>query len=448
MLSIDLLIQRLHLPPTRERIVRNLAWSVLGKVVTLMGSLFVGILVARYLGPEQYGLMNYVVSFVFLFQVLSAFGLNSIEVREEAKAASTPVAVIGSAFGLRVVLAVLTIALCIGTAYAFEADASTFILVSVYSVAILANTFVVVRNYFMAIVQNEYVVKSEIWRTLVGIVVKVLLVAAHAPLLLFVCALVLDAVLLSSGYIIAYHRHVGRMRDWRFSRRIALHLMHEGFPLLLTGGAVILYQRIDQLMIGNLVDKTSLGYFSTASRFVEVLIFVPMMLSQTITPVLVGIRKHDEAAYRERSQLFMNVTIWASLAIAVLVSLCAYPLVRYTFGTPYLPAVAVLQVLAFKAPSVALSTTAGSMLVVEGLQKWAVCRDMLGCIVCIGLNWLLLPRYGMMAAAVVAIASNVVAGYVADALVPPYRHLFVQQTRALFCGWRDMLHLRRLLTAT
>ena len=444
---INKLIAKLNLPPTREKIVRNLFWSVLGKVVTLLGSLLVGIVIARYLGPEQYGIMNYVISYVFLFQVFSMFGLDSIEVREEARGTVPFTLVIGTAFRLRLILALVTILLCVGTSWLYEEDAETTLLVLIYSSSVLVNAFNVIRNYFTALVQNEYVVKSEIARTMLGICLKLFLLWWHASLCWFVVASAFDFVLLASGYVLAYHRQIGSMRAWRYDSHYARFLLREGFPLLLTGAAVIIYQRIDQVMIGSMIDKESVGYFSTAAKFVEVLIFIPMMMSHTVAPILVGIRKDDGLAYRVKSQIFMNVTIWCSILMAVVVSLLSYWIVLYTFGPRYLPAVSVLQVLAFKAPSLALSNVAGTLLVVEGLQRWAVVRDAFGCLVCIGLNYLLLPRYGIIAAAVVAIVSNVAAGYVADALIPAYRHLFVCQTKALYLGWRDMIHVKHLLSA-
>ena len=444
---IDIIIARMNLTSTRERIVRNLVWSVLGKVVMLAGSLLVGIVIARYLGPQQYGLMNYVISYVFFFQAFSVFGLDSIEVREEARGDVPFTQVLGTAFRLRLCLALLMIVLCVGTSLWYEQDASTTLLVLVYSLSILPHTLSVIRNYFLALVQNEYVVKSEIARTLLGMSIKLSLLWMEASLLWFVVATAFDAVLLASGYVVAYRKKIGKLSDWTFDRRYASYLLRESFPLLLTGTAVIVYQRIDQVMIGSMIDKESVGYFSTASRFVEVLIFVPMMLSQTIAPILVSIRKRSEADYRAKAQLFMNVTVWTSVVLALLLSVLAYWVVLYTFGQRYLPAVAILQVLAFKAPSVALSSTAGHMIVVEGLQRWAVLRDGLGCVVCVLLNYLLLPRYGVMAAAFVAILSNVAAGYLADAFVPDYRRIFVHQTRALLLGWQDIVHVKRLFSS-
>lgn len=436
---------RLHLSETKEAIVQNLFWAVLGKIVNLISGLFVGILVARYLGPEQYGLMNYVISYVFLFLTFSMFGLDSIEVREEARKQKDYQTIIGTAFGLKIIFSIIFMALVILTSWQLDADAFTTMLIAIYSLTIILNSFRVIRNYFMAIVQNEFVVKAEIYSTLIGIGIKLLLLLMSAPLVWFLIAYTFDGLLLSSGYWIAYHTKIGSIKDWRFNRKYAIFLLKESFPLLLTNMAVIIYQRIDQVMIGQMIDKESVGYFSVASRFVEVLIYIPMMLAQTITPVLVRIREQNEQDYIRKGQQFMNLSLWLSIFAAAITSLLSFWIVRLTFGEAYLPAVAVLQIMSFKAASVALSNTAGAMLVTEGLQRWAIFRDGFGCIVCVVLNYLMLPHYGIIAAAFVAIASNIAAGYLADAMIPAYRHLFVRQTKALVLGWKDVLSLRSIL---
>lgn len=430
----------LHLSGTKEAIVQNLFWAVLGKIVTLFSGLVVGVIVARYLGPEQYGLMDYVVSYVFLFQSFAIFGLDVIEVREEARGQQPFQSIIGTAFTIKVVLSVFFMGAVILTSLWTDADAYTTLLVAIYSFSIVLNTLGVIRNYFTAIVQNEYIVKAEIVRTLIGVGIKLGLLLLHASLTWFIVVYMFDFVLLGSGYIMAYRSKVGSLKEWTFDASLARFLLRESFPLLLTNVAVIIYQRIDHVMIGQMIDKVAVGYYSVASRFVEVLIYIPMMLAQTITPVLVSVRERSQQEYICKSQQFMNFSLWCSLMVAALTSLSAYWIVRYTFGVNYLAAVPVLQVLAFKAVSVALSNTAGAMLVTEGLQRWAIFRDGLGCIVCVVLNYFLLPRYGIIAAAFVAIASNVAAGYLADALIPAYHHLFIRQTKALVLGWQNILH--------
>lgn len=421
-------------------------WAALGKIVNLLSGLLVGIIVARYLGPEQYGLMNYVISYVFLFQTFALFGLDSIEIREEARGQKPFTTIIGTAFYLKLFLGCCLVILAIFTSWMMETDGYTTVLVTIYSLVVVLNSLIVIRNYFTAIVQNEYVVKAEISRTIISIIIKLTLLFLNANLIWFIVAYMFDFVLLGTGYVMAYQAKIGSLREWHFDRDYAKFLLKESFPLLLTNTAVIIYQRIDQVMIGSMIDKSAVGFFSVAAKFTEVLVFLPMILAQTITPILVKAREHNIAEYKAKAQQFMNFSFWLSLIVAALVSMLAYWIVRYTFGAAYSPAVAVLQVMAFKTASVALSNTAGAMLVTEGLQRYAILRDGFGCLVCVVLNYLLLPRYGIMAAAFVSIASNIAAGYLADALVPAYRHLFVCQTKTLLLGWMDIKNIKSILT--
>lgn len=437
---------RIQLSSTKKAIAINVFWAVLGKIVTLLSGLLVGIFVARYLGPKQYGLMNYVISYVCLFQTFALFGMDAIEIREESSPRLPIQIMIGTAFILKTVLGILFMLLVLVTSWQMEADKYTILLIAIYSFSILLNSFTVIRNYFTAIVQNKYVVKTEIFSTCFCMAIKVLLLLAKASLIWFVLTSTIDFALLAIGYYIAYRTKAGNFKTWSFDLNYAKFLLKESFPLMLTSAAVIVYQKIDQVMIGQMINKESVGFFSVASRFVEILIYIPMILAHTITPILVKIRDKSETEYLAKGQQFMNASIWCSLAIASTVSLLSYWIIRLTFGSDYMPAVAVLQIMAFKTVSVALSNTAGSMLVIEGLQKYAIFRDALGCIACISLNYIFLPRYGIIAAAIIAIASNVIAGYIADAMIPAYRHLFVRQTRALIWGWKDVSSLKTMIS--
>lgn len=415
----------------------NVYWAMAGKMANLFSSLVVGIIIARYLGPEQFGLMNYVVSFVFLFQILSTFGMDNIEIREEAKGEVNINKIIGTSFTIRIVIGILCIILCIATSLILESDIYVTSLIAIYSLSIVINSAIVARNYFYALVQNKRVVQTEIVRTLICIVIKLILLYLRASLTWFIVTSLLDVLIVSVGYCTIYHKIIGSIFKWQFDKSYARFLIKESFPLMLTSAAVITYQRIDQVMIGQLIDKESVGYFSVASRFTEILIYIPIVLSQTISPILTK-AKHENTTYEEKSQRFMNISTWCSLIAAIIMSICSYWVILLLFGETYLPAVPILQLMSFKVVSVAISNTAGTLLVIEGLQRYAIFRDAFGCVVCVILNALLLPSFGVIAAAGVAIASNLAAGYLADAIIPAYRHLFHKQTKALFIGWRDI----------
>ena len=123
------------------------------------------------------------------------------------------------------------------------------------------------------------------------------------------------------------------------------YLLRQSFPLLLSGLAATIFLQIDQIMIGNMIDKTSVGYFSVASKFVELLLYVPTILIQTVCPILIKERKNNMESCREKSQVFMNVTVWSCVLCAIFTSLCSRYIVLWTFGLKYAASIAILQIL-------------------------------------------------------------------------------------------------------
>lgn len=432
------------LSENRRKVFRNVAWAMLGKAVTMLGVLFVGVLVGRYLGPEKYGLMNYVISFVALFEVLSEFGLSNIEVREMAKESENRDAIMGTCFVLRAMFAVIAYLLLLGIVSWTEDDPYTRKVIMAYGLCLFAFPFNVTRNYFTSIVKNEYVVKSQIARTILGALIKVILLWCKMSLTWFILAAGFDFVLLAAGYAQSYRSQVGSFRTWRFEPKRIPFLLAESFPLLLSGAAVIVYQRIDQVMIKHLVSKEGVGYFATAGMFLNVVLFLPNVLVSTVSPLLVRIRQTNLDAYRKKAQEVVGGVTWLAVLLSLGIMLFAPLLIGWTYGEKYAAAIPILQVLIWKTVGMALSTSAGHIIIIEGIQKWAVIRNLLGCAVCVALNWLVLPRFGVMGAAWVTLATVAVTGWLGNLLIPPYHRIFVLQAKAIFSGWQIIFRRKQL----
>lgn len=385
--------------PTRKTVATNVAWATTGKVVRVFTDVLVSIFVARYLGPAQYGLMNYVVSFVAIFSIIANFGLDNIEIREIAKPGSDKNTIIGTAFSLRLIFALIALVLITIVLFISYKDLQTTVLIAIYSLSVVLTSFNVIRNYFTAIVYNKYVVISEIIRSVFGASIKVLLLLLHAPLIFFVIALVIDFVLVAGGYVTSYNKKVGSLKDWRYNRTVAKYLINEAFPLLLSGAAIVIYQRIDQVIIKNLLNDESVGFFSVAAKFSEFILFIPMIMSQTMSPLLVKDYETDKQRYKQRGQFFVDVIVWFSVVCSILVSFFSYYLIKFTFGQQYLAAVPVLQIIAFKTVGMALSNSSGQLIIIEGKQKWAVFRNLIACVICIIGNFLLIPQYNIIGSA-------------------------------------------------
>ena len=130
--------------------------------------------------------------------------------------------------------------------------------------------------------------------------------------------------------------------------------------------------------------------------------------------------------------------------MAVAVMGAAPWLVGWTYGAKYAAAIPILQVLIWKTVGMALSTASGYLIVIEGIQKLTVLRNLIGCVACVGLNWILLPRWGVMGAAWATLVTVALSGFLANAIIPPYRDIFLLQVRALLTGWKGLFKIRTL----
>lgn len=437
-------LKNIHLSSNGRLIAKNIYWSLLSKVVNMVSALFVGILVARYLGPEQFGLMNYVVSYVSIFLILASFGFDNIEIREEARTPEQKDKLIGTTFWLRIVLSCITMTLIVFTAIVTESDQYTIAIIALYALSVIFSAFDVIRNYFTSQVMNEYVAKVSIARTVVACALKLVLVMLNASLTWFIAVLTFETLLQAQGFYIAYSKTVGTVRQWFFDKNVAVFMLKQSFPLLLSGAAAYIFLRIDQVMIGKMISNASVGYFSVATKIVEILLFVPTIIIQTISPMLVKIKKKDELQYKQRSQQVLNVTVWASIALSIITSLLAYYMIIEAFGPAYQLAVIPLQILSFKTIGTTLNVISGQFLIIDGLQKYFVIRSLSGCIACVVLNLLVIPTYGIVGVCVIACITQLIAGWFIHLFIPIYRPVFFMQCKSLLWGWKDVFRLKSI----
>lgn len=434
-----------NISDTKKQISQNIFWALLAKVVSMSSSLLVGILVARYLGPQQYGLMNYVVSFVSIFTILATFGLDNIEIRELSKNIDSRNEILGTTFIARSVFSVASILIVNSISLICESDSQTIILLAIYSLSLALTPFDAIRNYFTSIVKNEYVSKVSIYRVILSSILKIVLLLVKAPLIFFVVSLVIDALFGAQGYLSSYKHKIGKIKEWKFNIDIAKYLIPEAFPLLLSGAAAYIFLRIDQVMIGNMLDKESVGYFSVASKFVEILIFIPSILISTITPLLIRLKKSDTVLYYQRAQVFLNITVWLSVCMSVAFCFLSPIIIKWTFGPQYLAAIPILQILSFKVIPVSLNVISGQILIIDGKQDLFVLRSLSGCICCVLFNYIFIPKFGLSSVAYIAILTQVIAGFIIHIFIPKYRYVFNMQIKSIFLGWKDLFKLPLLI---
>lgn len=394
-------------------------------------SLFVGIWVARYLGPERFGLFSYAQSFVGLFAVIATLGLDTIVVRELVKDESKTDKILGTALWLKLmgactVLGILAIAINFTSN-----DGYTNTLIFIIASATIFQSFNVVDFYFQSKVMSKYVVYANIISLLISSIIKVILILNEASLISFAWVVLFDSFVLASGLIYFFLKNsTFKIKNLTFNKSTAVDLLHDSWPLILTGIVISIYMRIDQVMIKQMLDSEAVGQYAAAVSLSEAWYIIPIVITSSLFPAIINARKQSEDLYYARLQKLYDLMLWMAIAIALPMTFLSDWLVELLYGKQYNEAGSVLLIHIWAAVFVFLGVAFNKYLICENFVKKSFYRTLSGAVINIMLNYLLIPKYGIQGAAIATLLSQFMANYAYDIFDKQLHHQFAMKTKA------------------
>ena len=402
------------------------------RVLSMIVALFVGVYVARYLGPERFGLLSYAGSFVGLFTALATLGLDGIMVRELVKTPDRRDELLGTAFWLKAGGAVL---MWIGIAAAVpftHNDTQTNILIVIIAFGVIFQAFNVIDFNYQAEVRSKFVVYVQLVQLVVSSIIKLALIWISAPLVWFACVFLLDAVVYSVGLTAIYLKNSGKVWHWKWRWQTARVLLKDSWPLILSGMVISIYMKIDQVMIKEMLGAEQVGQYAAAVRLSEAWYFVPMAITSSVFPAIINAKKQSEELYYQRLQKLYDLMVWLAVAIALPTTFLAPWVIRVLYGEAFLPAAGVLSFHIWAGVFVFLGVASGKWLLTENLQIFSTINTSIGAIVNIILNYILIKSMGINGAAISTLISYFIAAYLCLSFFDKTRINFVNLTKSLF----------------
>lgn len=395
-----------------KKYLANTSWLFFERILRIAISFVVTIFVVRYLGPKDFGLYSYVLSFFWLFASLSTFGLEAITTREIVKHPDKKDEINGTVFFLRVAGSLAAIVLIAATLFLTGEDTYTAILVLILSGSFLFQSFSAIEYYFRGIVKAKYNAYALSVSVILSSVLKVIFILIKAPLIYFVFAVVFEYAALAVGLIVVYHHNKLSIFNWKYSKNIASSLLKDSWPLMLSGLVVMVYMRIDQIMIKNMINEEAVGYYSVAVRLCEAWYFIPVTLCNSIFPAIVNAKNVSEEFYNNRMQKLYDLLTWLAIGIAVPVTIFSDQIIQVLFGNEFSPAAPVLTIYIWAGVAVFLGVASSQYLINENLTKLSFLRTFIGMILNVALNLILIPLYGIIGSAVATLISYTIVTFI------------------------------------
>ena len=412
-------------------IARNFAWLSGDRILRMGLQFLVGAIVARHLGANGFGTLNYAIAITGLIGVFSTLGLDGVFYRDLVRLPDQKHSLTGTVFWSRVAAAFL---LYIPVAFVAlgqsNPDARAAILISGFSLFTAALT--VFNAHFEIRLAARYVVMAANASFLICTACRFCLVSRGAAVAPFAATYLIEPALTAAALYVLYRREGGSMKLWRWERPLAGRMLRESWPLLLSGLAVMVYMRLDQVMLARMRGDADVGIFCAALRLSEVWYFIPMALGSSLFPSLVRSRDHGPEVYRQRLGRYYDMNAGLAYAIILTLAPIAPWIFSVVYGKGFAGADSVFQIHLWACLFVFLGVARGSYLLNEGYTRFTFIATTGGAVINVGLNLIFIPKYGPQGAAWATIISQAASTLVSSMLWAPSRANGWLQIRALF----------------
>jgi len=394
-----------------QKYLQNTGWLFFGRSFVILTAFLIGIYIARYLGPGNYGLFNYVLSFVGLFGFLTSFGIDSIVSREIIKDHSKKNDLIGTGFYLKIIGSLIAIITVVVVSFFTTKDPFTLGLIWILSLNFIPQAFNIIEVYFQSQALSKKIVIAQIIATVISMALKISLIALDRGIFWLMLVYIIETTIYALILLFFFKRLNNGIEKWRFNKNIAKSLLKDSWPLMLSSIAISIYMRIDQVMIKNILGNEQVGIYAVAAKLSETWYFIPMLICTSLSPTIINAFKVSKEFFESRMKKLYFLMFWLSFSIALITTILAYPIVRILFGIAYVDAVTTLQIYVWAGVGVSLGITLGQYLLVNNLTKISFYCTLLGALVNIILNIILIPKIGINGAAIATLVAYMLATF-------------------------------------
>ncbi len=434
------------LSPGLRKIISNIGWLSAERIFMMALSFAVGINVVRYLGPGNYGKLSYSISFAGLLGVLAKLGLDQIVIRNLVKEEKSTQEILGTAFLLKLIGSLFTVILIGISVWTFNSDSQIRWMTLIIAIGLVFTTFDTIDFWFQSQVLSRPMAIVRTGQLILTAATKLFFIFWKFPLVAFAWVFMAEFVLKAMGMTWVYYQSRQSISQWQVSWSRAIELLKDSWPLILSGIMILIYMRIDQIMLGNMANNEAVGNYAAAVKFSEIWYFVPGAICSSVFPTIIRAKQRSDQEYYSKLQQLFDLMAWISLTLAVLMTFASNTIMLNLLGQEYASAGKILALHIWAGPFVFLGIARSQWLVTENLTQFSLASTLLGALTNVFLNILLIPSYGGIGAALATVIAQAVSVHVACILYPPMFNIGWMLTKALFIPLRlrqNVIYLKR-----
>ena len=414
----------------RSKVSRNAGWLIGGNIVYKLIAFMVGIWTARYLGPSNYGLINYALAYTTFFFSLSSLGLNSIIVKEfidypdqEGETMGTVLVLQGAASFISLIV------ICLIVFIVDFGEALTFVVTFLCSLGLFFQMMDSLKYWFQSKLESKYCAIATTVAYIITSLYKIVLLVKGANVAWFAFATSVDYICVAIILFVLYKRKNGP--KLKFSLIKAKTMMKSSYHYILAGLMASIYAATDRLMLKQLIDEASVGYYGTAVSICNVWVFILAAIIDSFYPVIMELNKTNKTGYEKKNRQLYAIIFYCSVFVGVMMTVFAELGIKILYGTSYLPAVLPLRIITWYTAFSYLGVARNAWMVCEEKQKYLTPLYAGAAIINVILNYMLIPKFGASGAAMASLLTQISTIFVFPVIIKEMRPNVKLMTEAI-----------------
>jgi len=404
-----------------NRLIKNASWIIICKIIQSVLGFFVSLMSARYLGPSNYGLINYAQSLIIFATPIMLLGFNSIIVQELINKPDDE----GKLLGTTIFFSFLSSILCSICVVSFalianKGDTPTIIVCILFSLSLIAQAFEMIQYWYQAKLLSKYYAIVGLLSYIVVSAYKIWLLATGKNVYWFAVSYAIDYIMISIVLIIIYKKKDGQ--KLKISSTLAKQLFSRSSPYILASLMVAIFTQTDKIMLNQMIDSKATGFYSVAYTLGGINTFIFQAIIDSYRPKLFEDLKQQGSEKLDTGIIELySLIIYLSVFIALITTILAHPIVLITYGKQYLESVGTLRIIAWFNTFSCLGSVRNIWILANEKQKYLTLINICGAGANVVLNFVLIPPLGIIGAAIASLISQFFTNVVTGIFIKPIR---------------------------
>lgn len=387
-------------------VLHNSGWLIADKIFKAVVTIVVGAWVARYLGPAEYGKLAYVLAIVAFFQVVSTLGLDGIVVRDIAKNKEDAGVILGTTFMMRLIVGIVCwLGLVMFMVLMYGWGNENVWLALFIGGGLIFQAADTIDLWFQSQTQSRRTVLAKFIAVLISSSLRMVFIILKAPLIYFAVGLLVEFGIAALALYFSYQRFRCGQNWIAQVKKRGRESLTESWPFILSSVSIVVYMRIDQVMIRNILGESELGIYSAAIALSTGWYFIANIIYSSILPSLTRIKDQNEQLFLHRLAIMFRLLIFASLTLTAVIIWQGKNLIQLIYGAKYVKGSTALSIHVLTNISVFLGVGQGVWIINYKKSKLFLIQTLVGGVISIVLNMIFIPLFGISGAAMSATLS-------------------------------------------